>query len=430
MSIPAPLRLPPYARLNSATTLVNGSDGDELSEGDISMEEILKSPPFSPRSAGEYFAVLCVLALVLLFRLNPTSTFSHASSSAAASSRPLVLPYTLVGPRHFSPPAPACSAEDFLHAVKHARLREDGKSRAINLAPVTDVTVQPLEFSFDFAEDSQCAPPHAYSQEEACDLLASFGGVYMLGDSYTRHILTALYIILRDRLDGATVDYLTTTDCRGDHMFAEGKTCRIRVPEDTGLLPPGVPDICGGRVQIRYVHRWADAGGVATDTVDYAMWRGRLPAEMQSRSPVFLESHGIHYNYNVPPLLTGWAAHLKNYISGNTFPRPLNIFAGPHQAPANQELGYIPTQGPVPIRNFAEQVDLWMRKAWSGTAASEGAGRYMDFVSATDGAASFDGCHLALQANLEKTHLLLNYLDILHREIVAAGGLVEVAPSA
>lgn len=43
--------------------------------------------------------------------------------------------------------------------------------------------------------------------------------VYFLGDSFARHIVTALDIILHDRLDGGVVDYLTTTDCRGEAMF-------------------------------------------------------------------------------------------------------------------------------------------------------------------------------------------------------------------
>ncbi len=46
----------------------------------------------------------------------------------------------------------------------------------------------------------------------------------------------------------------------------------------------------------------------------------------------------------------------------------------------------------------------------------------------TDGAVSYDGSHYSYQVNMEKAQTVLNLLDVLWGEIVAAGGLAEIRP--
>jgi len=70
----------------------------------------------------------------------------------------------------------------------------------------------------------------------------------LTGDSFGRHLYSALLMILRGRIDGAVTDFETTSDCRGEHMFDDGKLCRTRVAFDTMA---GYP-VCGGRAQLFY----------------------------------------------------------------------------------------------------------------------------------------------------------------------------------
>ncbi|GAA5830026.1 hypothetical protein JCM11251_006848 [Rhodosporidiobolus azoricus] len=467
-SSPVSARFPPYLRLNSATTLIgsdHGSDdGKDLSFDD---DELLK-PPLSPtrrdtpasdsssssvyrtvashlpfahsphqrRRLLPYVVLLLSLTLsILAYRHVPTEYIPTSLRLSSSLPSPLRLPPTLVGPRpslttgkgtyRSSLYGPSCTAEEFLSAVKNSVLRPDGKSRDFSHDPVTEVT-NPTDFgfSFDFPAEGKCAPPKVYSQDEACELLSAFGGVYMLGDSYARHIYTALLIVLRNRLDGGVVDYLSTDDCRGEHMYIENKSCRERVPVDTLQLPPDVPALCGGKVQMAVNQRWQYAGGGPNDTLEYALWRAQLPAEMQAKSSLFLESWGIHFNYDTPRAVP-WLRQLSTFISSRAYPRPLNLMAGPHHPPANQPAVHIDTQGPVPVKKFKEEVELLYKEYYGTLEMWEGAGRYVDFFEATNGAKSFDGCHLPLQANLEKAHILLNLIDILHGDIVRHGGLID-----
>lgn len=61
-------------------------------------------------------------------------------------------------------------------------------------------------------------------------------------------------MILRGRIDGAVTDFETTDDCRGEHMFDDGKLCRKRVAFDTHA---GYP-VCGGATQLYYAAMCVD----------------------------------------------------------------------------------------------------------------------------------------------------------------------------
>ncbi|GAA5917805.1 hypothetical protein JCM6882_004552 [Rhodosporidiobolus microsporus] len=455
---PASARFPPYVRLNSTTTLV-GSDGSDAGDSSDTDGDDLVKPRASSRRVDSsssdsllrswtartvasrrrlvpYFLLLLSLALSLLaFRSVPSHYIPSSLRLSHGPPTPISLPPTLVGPRPsltspdgtYSPSlyGDSCTAEEFLVAVKGATLRPDGASRDFSFEPVTEVqNPQNFTYSFDFPEGSKCAPPRAYSQDEACELLGSFGGLYMVGDSYARHIYTALLIILRNRLDGGVADYLTTEDCRGEHMYLENKTCRERVPVDTLALPAGTPELCGGKVHMSVLQRWEYAGGGPNDTLAFAEWKNKLPSAMQTRSPLLLESWGIHFNYHVPQAIP-WISQVARFIRSSSYPRPLNLLAGVHHPPYNQIPEHAAVQGVKAVAPFKEQVDLLMREYSAPLEMWEGGGRYVDFFEATNGAKSYDGCHLPMQANLEKAQILLNLVDILYADVVRHGGLVE-----
>ncbi|GAA5879961.1 hypothetical protein JCM8547_008601 [Rhodosporidiobolus lusitaniae] len=433
---------PPYTRIDSsASTLVNGgSDGDSDSYHDLEEEKtsfaaadstsaqhyLRRLAKAQNRRQLQYFLVLLGVSLLTFFRSGSFSLLPGSSSSSSSLTTPTVLPPYLVGPRPLTAPSgqplyTSCSSAAFLRALSGAKIREDGRSRTIDQSVVTNVDVPPLEFSFDFPWKEEeggegCELPRVWTKEEACELMSAFGGLYVLGDSYSRHILTALLIILHGRLDGAVNNFDTTDDCRGEHMFMDNKSCRTRVGHDTTLEP--APPVCGGKVEFKRMERWQVAGAFTNDTDDLVLFRGRLPASSQQKSTVYLQSYGIHFNYHFPSVIP-WLNAYKTYSDSKAIPRPISLTVGPHHPPANQYPQYIPSQGPIPTGNFNDAMRHW--------ADEHGSFTYVDILSATNGSASPDGTHLAYQANMEKAMITLTLLDMQWAEIVKNGGMVELA---
>lgn len=212
-----------------------------------------------------------VAQLFVLVAIGVTAaSFSLSSNPWRLAARPLrPRPITLmqVGPRpRFAPngrsPSQSCSYDGLLKAIKGARYRDDAPSaRPVNMSRVDDVTLRPIEWSFDLppigttdggggqlVDVNEACSLHAYTQEEACELLSAFGGLYSTGDSLGRHLHTALLMILRNRNDGAVKDYATTDDCRGEHLINDGKLCRNRLTVDTNIEE----HVCGNAAQVAW----------------------------------------------------------------------------------------------------------------------------------------------------------------------------------
>lgn len=193
------------------------------------------SPP--PRvSPAFYLGLLSFLlsALAIVLSLRPdlysntvhtlfTATHPHSHSSTTPTLTPaqktaLHLSPLIVGPRLLAPQYHnrGCSSSALLHALKTTHVRPDGASRKVN------TTLPPTRLSlgdeFDFSFDLEgCPPLHLYSAAEACDLLQGFGGLFLRGDSFVRHVVNALFIVLRERSDGAVER--EGERCRGNAMF-------------------------------------------------------------------------------------------------------------------------------------------------------------------------------------------------------------------
>ncbi|GAA5919419.1 hypothetical protein JCM6882_006017 [Rhodosporidiobolus microsporus] len=429
-----------------------GSAGEE--EKDLAAEAdaqlLTRTLRLMDRRQMRYTLVLLGVFLVVFLRTFSSSSSSPSSfasawssfpslssSSHSAAPAPHLLPPTLVGPRPSTAPSglplfsTPCTADELLLAVQRAVVRPDGASRTPNATKQESVELKPLRWSFDLGEvpDGQgegktksCGVPHVYSQEEACELLGAFGGIFNTGDSFSRHIHHALLIILRNRNDGGVIDYETTDDCREELGFAEGLLCRLRVPADTDLKP-----VCGGKAHMHYVWWLRPDPGIAEEILrQFSLWRAGLPRESQALSPVFLPSVGVHFNYTAPALFPSWLPLTLSYFA-RQFPSPLHLFAGPHAPPANQPEWYRSFQGRPRVVAFKQEVENEYEEK-GGVIEREGyrgGGRYLDMYAMTDGAASFDGAHMGYIANMEKAHLILNFLDLWWSDIVAAGGLVQ-----
>ncbi|GAA5907888.1 hypothetical protein JCM8208_001977 [Rhodotorula glutinis] len=385
-----------------------------------------------------YFLVLLAVSLATLFSLSNSSySPSHSSSAARGSSRGTPAAYhpTLVGPRtRFAaqgrPTSTSCSTDDFLQAIKGAQVQPNGTSTHPDFSQPQEVELLPIDWSFDLGDERgrveagggegarSCDVSKVYSADEACELLSAFGGLYLTGDSFGRHLYSALLMILRGRIDGAVTDFETTSDCRGEHMFDDGKLCRTRVAFDTNA---GYP-VCGGRAQLYYAAMFQP--DVVTFDV-YRDWHDRLPKRTHLYSPVFISAFGAHFNYEFSRLEQAWWPASVDRLS-RQYPVPLNLFAGPHKPGDNFPAQYLERQGPHKVRAFKQQVEMAMRAHSPVAEAALGGWRYLDFYGMSEGARSFDGVHYSLQVNLEKAHLLLNVLDTLWGEIVESGGLAAL----
>lgn len=69
-----------------------------------------------------------------------------------------------------------------------------------------------------------CPDPHVFTPQETCDLLGSFGGIFLRGDSLVRHLSQALMFLLTNSLDIVS-DH--QDDCFGEGLFSHGRQCRL-----------------------------------------------------------------------------------------------------------------------------------------------------------------------------------------------------------
>ncbi|GAA5982904.1 hypothetical protein JCM11641_002622 [Rhodosporidiobolus odoratus] len=337
----------------------------------------------------------------------------------ASSTHQLIEPSSLYSAAANCAISSTCTADELLLSIKGAVIRPNGASRFPNNTRQESVELKPLVWSFDLpsggasADGSaakDCGVPKVYSQVEACEILSAFGGLYIAGDSFGRHVLSALLIILRDRIDGAVRDFATTEDCRGEQAFDDGKLCRNRIPFDTSVEMPDV---------------FAPNRPFPTARViqSFNSWRGSLSKHSQRLSPVFITAIGSHFDYKASDLFPDYIPSIISYLD-RQYPVPLNLYAGPHKPGVNQPLQYRERQGPHKVLAFKEQVERELLQKSIEKKGERGGARYIDFYAMSDGATLFDGTHLGFIPNLEKAHLLLNLLDLWWADIAAAGGLV------
>lgn len=135
-------------------------------------------------------------------------------SSAPWQHRQSITTVMRVGGRNLAPQyysASRCTSTEFLTSLSIARIRDDGASRAIDrivrdgIGNTTEsLTLPHFEYSFDL---QGCAKPHVFTSEEACDLVQSFGGLFLKGDSMVRHLHTALMMLLVRRISSPLLSF-------------------------------------------------------------------------------------------------------------------------------------------------------------------------------------------------------------------------------
>ncbi|KAI5478714.1 hypothetical protein MNV49_004639 [Pseudohyphozyma bogoriensis] len=364
-----------------------------------------------PRLARPLLAVtaLCVLATVLLLPYKHQKVKDSSGPELPAS------------PRAFYS---GCPSTAFLQSIRDSHPSGTDFPSAHLLPSSPDFSYDPTSTRFSFAltgEHGCVAPLHVFSGEDACEVLGAFGGMFVIGDSFVRHMWSALLMILRGRTDGAWEGFgaekvVTGGEegddqklCEGEHVFTDQSPyCRSRVLLD---LSKAVEPVCGGRVQ----------GGcfntARPDDLAYSQVEPFLSAMTQQSKPsILLQGYGLHYNYNISGNLD-WHHRINAFTRQHPHPRLVNLWAGVHGADVDKMPAWArKTQGPEKAREY--NVALWKQTE----EVLDERGWVVDYFNVTQGAFHFDGVHVSMQANMEKVQILLNYLSLVQQEIQAAGG--------
>ncbi|BGP03498.1 hypothetical protein NBRC10513v2_007229 [Rhodotorula toruloides] len=311
-----------------------------------------------------------------------------------------------------------CSSTEFLAAVADIHVNPDGASRN----PPTDATYSLDSFDYSFRLP-RCPQPHVFSRAEACDLLENgYGGILLRGDSLMRHLTNALFLILRDRPDGAVQDPESRKVCWGDRMFDDKKDCRKVALFDTQDPLLDAEPVCGGKVWLRYEQLPCPVEP-SRYVPTYLDWRDRMPPSRSGLSPAIIQSFGLHCHFL--PFIPRFGIFKPLFAHAATaFPRPLLLWIGINAPGLNKPPQYLKEQGGDQVLRYNKIIaeELVDMQQPSETAA-EGKMAVLETYGMTDGAKSFDGTHYMWNVNMEKAQLLLNYLDLLWGEVRDAGGL-------
>ncbi|KAI5477866.1 hypothetical protein MNV49_005851 [Pseudohyphozyma bogoriensis] len=306
-----------------------------------------------------------------------------------------------------------CSSDEFLLAIRDAKVRDGDIPSAHTLAPSTTFELPPIEFSFDLASEYGCAPMRAFGPKDACELLGKFGGVTAIGDSFMRQIWTTLLMLLRGRLDGSTQDFgrpdADPQRCAGENAFNDQPPpgyCRHQVYFDLQARE----EICGAKLVGHYFRedRPTDAA--------FELVKARMEQDVKGKkTPILLQGFGLHFGLKVQGV-TQWNANLDEFSHVYPSKRILSIWAGLHGPNEKQPEWVRESQGPEVVAKY----DRKLGEVLEGVTPLVH-NRMIDYFNVTLGAEHYDGVHLSYQGSMEKIQILLNYLDLVHKEIEEHG---------
>ncbi|KAI5479127.1 hypothetical protein MNV49_004127 [Pseudohyphozyma bogoriensis] len=308
-----------------------------------------------------------------------------------------------------------CSSSDFRLGIRDGKPIDGDIPSSHQLDESMYITnaIPPIKYSFRLAEGSTCPPPHVFTAGEACDLLSGFAAVIVTGDSFMRHIYSALLILLRDNLAGATNDHLNRQPpddpniCAGERTFNDtAKYCRDVVESQ---LKRSQAPVCSGTVDGSYILSYhPDSNCQRAVGVDL----DRFSKIGNQTAPIaIIQGFGAHFDYNVD-FLTHYHRTLGHYLDANprTKHRLVSTWAGPH-SPNDMQPGWLrATQGPKGVHDYI--VGFTERLPEKAPYANT-----LDFFNVTLGADHYDGVHLSYVGNMEKLQIWLNYLALVRREI-------------
>ncbi|KAM0752174.1 hypothetical protein T439DRAFT_379278 [Meredithblackwellia eburnea MCA 4105] len=327
-----------------------------------------------------------------------------------------------------------CNSTELMDSLRLATIRDDGPSRFEGTSPTSNkLNLDNFEFSFDLPS---CPQPHIFTPHETCDLLSSFGGIFLRGDSLVRHLSHTLLMLLTDSLDIVRSD---DDECTGEDLFTNGRKCRLASFFDSDESG----DVCDEKAFVKYEQVWrfivAPYKLMKRNKLKYPAeeypspdnpvgnltnFLNTIPQRRRQYSPVVLLSSGIHFDFRTEDAVD---YHLAPYFRNTSSmePRPISLWSAYSAIGPRKPKKFLVKQGTEAILRFNDDIRRDVLPKLSPGQVSEGAMRSLEWYGITDGAFSYDGTHHSFQVNMEKVQIILNLLDTIWGEIVEQGGLVE-----
>ncbi|XP_046557016.1 uncharacterized protein LOC124266241 [Haliotis rubra] len=229
--------------------------------------------------------------------------------------------------------------------------------------------------------------PKQYTQTEACRLLKG-SLLYISGDSFIRHIYTALILLLRNDFEhGAilqTASEVIKKECRGMYMFTE-KVCRNWLDRRVS--------VCDGTVNVVLNEQVASANGASLPRLTHSL--------ANTSKSLLILGIGIHENYNPRPVMFSYLHPLLDTLVKSKQAWPRVLWAGPH-APGILKTPRIPQQNYQSVLKYNTIINNYLT-SWGIPV--------FDTFNLTEGVMSFDGAHYGLGINKMKVQILLNYIQ-------------------
>ncbi|XP_070196564.1 uncharacterized protein [Littorina saxatilis] len=222
------------------------------------------------------------------------------------------------------------------------------------------------------------------SVDQICEVLEG-ATLYFIGDSFVRHVYTALLLYARQNELSGAISPITPPGikvaCAGIYMFTE-KTCRHWLDRTTS--------ICHGKTRVKFLE-------YVYIKQAPSIHRAVMELLNKTRSLVFIGT-GIHDNFNANDTKTTILKPLLQQLRNVTYPRIL--WAATH-APGLLKTPRIQEQSYESIRRYNKEISDFL---------SEFDVPVFDTFNMTDGVMSFDGAHYGMGVNKVKVRVLLAYL--------------------
>lgn len=327
-----------------------------------------------------------------------TDQMSGAGTTAVKGARAQLR--TVVGGRSLGPQyyGKGCSSEEFLAAVADLQVNPNGTTH--NPHPNATYSLEEFDYSFDLP---RCPRPHVFTRLEACDLLENgFGGVLLRGDSLMRHVTNALFLILRDRPDGAVQNPELRKVCVGDRMFDDKtKDCRRAGLFDTQHPILAGDPVCGGKVWLRYEQLPCPVEP-SRYVPTFLDWQRKLPPSRSGLSPAIIQSFGLHCH--LLPFIPRFGIFKPLFAhAANAFPRPLLLWIGVNAPGLNKPPQYLKEQGSDQVLRYNRIIRNELADMQDPSeSVAEGKMAILETYGMTDGAKSFDGTHYMWSVNVSR----------------------------
>ncbi|KAK6174645.1 hypothetical protein SNE40_017881 [Patella caerulea] len=238
------------------------------------------------------------------------------------------------------------------------------------------------EYSDFIPYDTRCKI-RKYNYTEACQLLDG-ATLYLSGDSYIRHIYTALLLFLRNNtFDGALkkgVSKAVHDQCTGMYMFTE-KVCRVNLESDSKI-----PDLCGGKFKLMFNYFFSSDYG--------AGFANRIKTIQNKPKSLVVFGIATHDKFNVRNIENRYIEPVVKTMGNKT--RPKLLWATPHSP------GILNVGSRLTVFNFISQMEPILKKYKVPT---------FNTFNMTENMMSFDGNHYGLGINMWKIQILLNYIQ-------------------